>query len=133
MKKQLTAEETAKPFAFKPLRQLVEQWRREWLTHVRIEIQLLTRRGSPVTLEEWTELRLNSWEQEELYPCLDDKAFLHVVRHTMNNCAAPKHSRPYAVYDDALRGLFVPQLLDRFEKLLKLHDQPGETESQSPE
>ena len=114
-----TTEEAPKPCLPGSLKHLGEQWRKEWLSHVREEIQLLTKRGSPITLKEWSELRLNSWEQEELYPHLDDEAFLHAIRNTVNNCAAPKYPRPYAVYDDALRGLFIPQLLDRFEKLLK--------------
>ena len=98
-------------------KELAQKSRQEWLSHVRPEIQELANRGELINLEEWKELRLNSWEQEELYPHLDDEAFIHVFQHTLDNCGPMRQKRPCAVYDEAMRFIFIPEILKRFKYL----------------
>lgn len=87
--------------------------------HVRPEIQALATRRTPVTLEEWRELRVNSYEQELLYPQLDDEAFLYALDNVLLNCSLKSVRRPCVVYDEALQVIFVPELRQRFATLLK--------------
>jgi hypothetical protein len=111
-------------------KKLSEQKRAEWLTHVRPEIQALANRGTPVTYAEWEQLRLNSWEQEELYPCLDDEAFAKVFAHIVNNCGREVDKRrPCLVYDDALRVIFIPEILKRFQALINHSPETRDTPS----
>lgn len=81
---------------------------------VRPEIQALIRRGN-VTLAEIQEIRCNSWEWESLVPAFDDEAFVDRMQYALDNCAQSK-TRPFTVYDDAVKGLYAPELLKRFKE-----------------
>lgn len=81
---------------------------------IRPEIQALIRRGN-VTLAEIQEIRCNSWEWEALVPAFDDAAFVDRMQYALDNCAQGK-SRPFTVYDDAVKGLYAPELLKRFQR-----------------
>lgn len=85
---------------------------------IRPEIQALIRRGN-VTLAELQEIRCNSWEWEALAPALDDAAFVDRMQYALNNCAQSK-TRPFTVYDDAVKGLYAPELLNRFQRTLQV-------------
>jgi hypothetical protein len=87
--------------------------------HISPKIQALAARGTPITLAEWLELRLNSYEQELLYPKLDNEAFLYALDNVLLNCTLKSTRRPCVVYDDALQVIFVPELRQRFTALLK--------------
>lgn len=80
--------------------------------HIRPEIQSLIARGN-VTPAELAELRCNSWEWEALVPALNDEAFVERMQHSIDNCFA-RHDRPFATYNDAVQGLWAPELLKRF-------------------
>jgi len=80
--------------------------------HVRPEIRELVRRGN-VTPAEVAELRCNSWEWEALVPAMTDEAFAARVEHALSNCAVRK--RPFSTYDEAVAGLYAPELLKRFQ------------------
>jgi hypothetical protein len=80
--------------------------------HVRHEIQMLVKRGQ-ITRAEVEKLRCNSWEWEHLVPALDDHAFVLQLEHAFANCG--HHKRPYASYNEAVEGLFAPELLKRFK------------------
>jgi hypothetical protein len=77
------------------------------------EIKDLIRRGN-VTPAELSELRCNSWEWEALVPAMTDEAFIDRMEHTLKNCSQSRE-RPYTTYDQALQGLWAPELLKRFE------------------
>jgi hypothetical protein len=80
--------------------------------NVRPEIQALIERGG-VTPAEVKELRCNSWEWEALVPALTDDALAERVQYAADNCSRGK--RPFATYEEALAGLYVPELLRRFQ------------------
>ena len=80
--------------------------------HVRPEIRSLVARGN-VTPAELAELRCNSWEWEALVPALNDEAFVERMQHSIDNCFT-QHGRPFATYNDAVQGLWAPELLKRF-------------------
>ena len=80
--------------------------------HIRPEIQELVRRGN-ITPAELAELRCNSWEWEALIPALSDEAFVERMQHSIDNCFV-RHGRPFVTYNDAVQGLWAPELLKRF-------------------
>jgi hypothetical protein len=80
--------------------------------HVRPEIQALAKRGN-VTPAEVAELHINSWEWEHITPAMNDEALVARVEHALKNCG--QHKRPFASYDEAVQGLYAPELLRRFK------------------
>lgn len=85
--------------------------------HVRPDVQALAKRGN-VTLTEVRTLRCNSWEWEHLYLAMTDEAFVDSVAHALRNCArAPS---PCSTYDEAVSNLLAPELLRRFEAMVKV-------------
>ena len=82
--------------------------------HVRPEIQALVKRGN-VTPAETAELHCNSWEWEHLTPAMNDEAFVARVEHALANCGHLK--RPFTTYNEAVEGLYAPELLRRFKRL----------------
>lgn len=98
-------------------RTLREHYQRKLDEHVRPEIQSLTTRGN-VTLTEVAALRCNSWEWEHLYPAMTDEAFAESVQHSLNNCA--RGPSPCRSYDEAVVNVFAPELLRRFQAMVKV-------------
>ena len=84
---------------------------------IRPDIQKLVDRGN-VTPAEVAELRCNSWEWEALIPKMNDEAFVRFVEHALKNTSNDR--RPYATYDDSVKGLLTPELLKRFKSLAPL-------------
>ena len=78
---------------------------------IRPEIKALAERGN-ITLEEWSQLRTNSWEHELLVPRLNNEALVHVTEHFVRNCMLGGR-RPFTTYNDAVCGLIVPELVRR--------------------
>lgn len=76
------------------------------------EIEALVKRGN-ITLAEYKELRVNSWEHEHVISALDDEAYCWCVEHAFLNAARPG-KRPYSTYEEALVHLHVPELLRRW-------------------
>ena len=97
-------------------RTLREHYQRKLDEHVRPEIQALAQRGD-VTLSEVKALRCNSWEWEHLYPAMTDEAFAESVQHSLNNCA--RGPSPCRSYDEAVVNVFAPELLRRFQAMVK--------------
>lgn len=100
-------------------KQAADKIRAERLSHVRPEIQELANRGN-VTYTEYRDLRMNSWEQEHIWPALTDAALVAIIKgHILPHCSPKSRpSRPCITYDESLIHLFMPTLLDRFEKMI---------------
>jgi hypothetical protein len=101
---------------------MIEEWLKRQAQydlneHVRSEIQALIKRGN-VTPAETAELHCNSWEWEALVPAMDDEAFVARMEHAIANCG--QHKRPFSTYNEAVEGLYAPELLRRFK--LAAHD-----------
>lgn len=80
---------------------------------IRPEIRALAERGN-VTLEEWKDLRANSYEFELLQPELTDEALLYAARHAIGNCGYDR-GRPWRSYNEAVMGFYAPELACRLE------------------
>lgn len=95
------------------LKSLVAKRRAERMSHIRPEIQELASRGD-VTWDEYSALRMNSYEREFLYPSLTDDALVRLVDTViLPNCSRPRS--PASTYDESLVGNFVPLLLQRLK------------------
>lgn len=79
------------------------------LEHVSDEIQDLAERGWAITFEEWSELRMNSYEQEFLLPYVDNETLVRVTKYYLSQCS--RHSN--STYDYAINEHIVPLLLKR--------------------
>jgi hypothetical protein len=94
-------------------RWLVEHVQLDMDAHVRPEIQELVKRGN-ITASDIKELRCNSWEWEAIIPKLDNQAFVERMEHALANCGTARR-RPYASYNEAVEGMYAPELLRRFK------------------
>jgi hypothetical protein len=80
--------------------------------HVRPEIQALVKRGN-ITTAEVASLSCNSWEWEHLIPAMNDEAFVVRMEYALARCGV--HKRPFVTYNEAVEGLYAPELLKRFK------------------
>lgn len=87
------------------------------MVKIRSEIEALIRRGN-VTPDELDELRCNSWEWEALVPALADEALIDRTKYAIKNCLL-KDERPFSTYNEAVPGLYTPELLKRFSTVLR--------------
>jgi len=85
------------------------------MAHVREEYQQLALRGTPITLAEWKDMRMNSWERDFLIPYLDDEALCWTVQHNLSNCSV-RRANPCSTYEDALVNLLAPELMKRLQE-----------------
>lgn len=79
-------------------------------------IQQLIDRCTPVTLDEYMALWMNSWEREALLPHLSDEALIYVVELCIKHCSPVHPHRPAATYDEKIIGRLVPELLKRLKE-----------------
>jgi len=79
---------------------------------IRPEIKNLIARGE-ITVAELEELRCNSWEWQALVPALSDEALVKQMQHALDNCFTT-HRRPFSTYNEAVEGLYAPELIRRF-------------------
>ena len=84
--------------------------------HVRPEIRELIRRGN-VTHEEYSLLRINSYERERLIPVLTDDAIIEEAEHILANCFTTPR-RPCSTYNEAFEALYGPEIIRRFRRAL---------------
>ena len=99
------------------LRDRANQREQERLSHIRPEILALAKRGD-VTWDEYSSLRANSYEQEELYPALTDDAMIRLVSEIiLPNCSPVRSLGPATTYSESLVKNFVPLLLERLSLL----------------
>jgi hypothetical protein len=83
---------------------------------IRPEIRSLVERGN-ITSAELREIRCNSWEWEALVPAMNDEAFCERMQYTLDNCLT-RRERPFTTYNQALEGLWAPELIRRFKAQL---------------
>lgn len=91
------------------------RWRKMPLANflvIRPEIRALLARGN-VTPAEVEELRCNSYEWEALVPVMNNEALIGRMEHAFENCSHV--GKPASSYNDAVVGVFAPELLRRFK------------------
>lgn len=79
--------------------------------HVGQDIKDRCSRGDDIGIEEYKQLRLNSYERRYILPTLDDETLDYVVRGCLHHCE--RHST--ATYDGVLQEYLVPELLRRLD------------------
>lgn len=72
---------------------------------------------APITLDEYREFRMNSWEREAIYPKLTDEALADVIQYSLDNCG--RAELPASTYNNAIWMVFMPLLLKRFKEATK--------------
>lgn len=83
------------------------------LEYIRPEIQALVKRRN-VTLEELSNLRINSWERDALVPVMTNEALIDRAEYAVANCFVTRE-RPFCTYNQAVEGLFAPELIKRLK------------------
>lgn len=95
----------------------------EWESHISDEIRKLRDElrstGRRLTLQEYKQLRLNSWERWDLLLLLDDQALLSQMAHYRDNSARPHYTPPYSTYDEVLMHHMLPELMRRMQAQTK--------------
>lgn len=72
-----------------------------------------------ISLEEYKESVMNSWEREWLIPYLSDEALMYRVEYSLSNCRMQEYpNRPPLTYDESVIHSLTPELLSRFRNLL---------------
>lgn len=87
------------------------------MDNVRPEIEALAKRGN-ITWAEYKNLRLNSYEQEVLYPAMTDHCLVTLIERRILPYCSYRRRRPAVTYDDSLRMNFVPLLIERVKRWL---------------
>lgn len=80
-------------------------------THVRFEyVQMLVNR-EVITLEKYTEMRMNSYEREYLLPLFNEEVLMHITEYAIKNC---RQFRPRiaTTYDEMLQ-VYAAELIKR--------------------
>jgi hypothetical protein len=94
-----------------------EERRQEHDSHIRPEIAALIARGN-ITLTELNELRCNSWEWQAMVPAMNDEAFVDRMEYALKNCFTSAR-RPFSTYNEAVEGLWAPELIRRYKMISK--------------
>ena len=90
----------------------------EFFSHISKEVALRFSYGRTITREEFSKMMINSYERKLLFPLFSDKLLLKQLKYSMNQAGyrklyefnVPKH------YNDAIENMFLPELIERFEK-----------------
>lgn len=97
---------------FKKLNHIVEEAEAEHQSHISQWVKDRVKSGVPVTIKEWEQWIMNSYERHELYPLMDNECLKHTAQYFAGNCR-PKTARVASCYDEALIHTLLPLLLDR--------------------
>jgi len=92
-----------------------------FLGDIRPGIAALIARKEPVTLAEYRDLQLNSFERNALYWRLDPEALHWIAAHTLRHCDTPRTS----TYEATLIGVLVPLLLKALRLAAGMGSIPG--------
>jgi hypothetical protein len=99
----------------------VERRKKEFFQYISPEILERFESGEEIDVEEFSEMWINSYERKLLFPLFSDKLLLKQLKYSMNQAGyrklykydVPKH------YNDAIENMFLPELIERFEKLME--------------
>lgn len=70
------------------------------------------KQGTPITKEEWSTWRMNTYEREALYPLMDNECLKATVLYFQGNCPLKYGPLP-TTYSEALIHTLLPILLAR--------------------
>lgn len=94
-------------------------YRKTFLEHISPEIQSRVAPGQPeIGLEEYKNMRMNSWERMEVEPHLTDEAFIWSLRNSLKNTSVqPDPFHPPSTYDRYILAHGIYELETRFTRL----------------
>ncbi|MBD1379078.1 hypothetical protein [Metabacillus arenae] len=81
------------------------------------EIHISELEDKTVTPEMQSQMRMNSYAQEDLPPKLTDEALLKMTKRFLGQCSQPRF--PCTTYNEALIHTIVPELVKRLEENFK--------------
>lgn len=85
------------------------------LERIRPSIRALIDRGN-ITLEEIKTIRCNPLEWQAMVPAMNDEAFCERMQYALDNCFTPRP--PHTTYNQAVEGLYAPELIRRFRSVV---------------
>lgn len=89
---------------------------KEYMSHVSDDTIKKLASNKEITLEEYKELRANSYERKLLIEKLDNEALEYSIDLSMKNTSVPNHaSFVPTTYEEALIHTYVPELLRRLK------------------
>ena len=95
--------------------------KQEFFNYVSPNIRNRFESGKEMDVEEFYATETNSYEKRLLFPLFSDRLLLEQLKYAMNQVAytklyefsIPRH------YNHAIERLYLPELIERFENLLK--------------
>lgn len=69
-----------------------------------------------ITSEMKSEMKMNSYAQDDLYPKLTDEALIETTKYFMSQCSRPRF--PCATYNESLIHKILPEIIKRLEEKL---------------
>lgn len=97
------------------LGKLGDKMRLKRMSHLRAATVIRYLDPRPITAEEWSGLRMNSYEMKLLYSKLDNTALIGCVENHLKNCRQGSPYDPAGSYDEAIVQDFAPLLLERLK------------------
>ena len=87
------------------------------------EIHITEFEDKTVSSEMRTDMRMNSYAQDELPPKLTDEALINETKSYLKQCGRSQY--PCVTYEEALIHTILPELLKRFESKHSVEDTHG--------
>ena len=95
-----------------------EQERRHNLKYITIgdkQVHVSKLKDRSVTPEQYKEMRMNSYAQDDLPGKLTDAALIEKAKYFLKNCT-PQRSFPCTTYDESVIHKILPELIKRLEE-----------------
>lgn len=91
-----------------------EKRKQEYYSHVSPEMKALAERAEPITLDEWNNLRSNSYERKLLYKNLSNEALIHLSNYCIDQAGGRLTDMMIASdYNESVIRELAPLLADR--------------------
>jgi len=100
-----------------------EEYEKQYVIHNDKEIHVSEFEDKSITVQYLSEMRMNSYAREKIYPKFDNSALINDARYYMSQCG--RYNYPAATYNEALIHVIVPELINRIEELEKEIDLIG--------
>jgi hypothetical protein len=102
------------------LKNRAKKSKEEFLSYVQDKTFERIEKGTPITLEEYKGMRMNSYDRRMLQPLFDDETLIHVTKYALDiegntkfrDMQIPAH------YTESVLRVHVWELLERFEKMI---------------
>jgi hypothetical protein len=103
--------------AFTGIEEFMKKKEAEFMKYVDASVIDRFKEGTPITLEEFHNMRLNSYERKYLFPLFDDELLLWHIEYSLmqeGNRELFKYDLPKH-YTDAVLRQYLPELIRRFK------------------